>query len=239
MVHGRVAPTEGPRHPRRPGGGARRGRVMGGTVAVVLAGGLARRMGGGDKPLRLLGGRPLLDHVLARIAPQVAAVALNANGDPRRFAAHGLPVVPDPLPGHPGPLAGIRAGLDWAAAARPEAVDVLSVPGDCPFLPSDLRARLEAMRRKARVPVACAASGGWRHPPVALWPVALREALREALLAGESKVARWAAHVGCAEAEWPAVPVDPFFNANTPEDLAQAERLIGRAGPVRTGDTRT
>ncbi|MBL6076578.1 molybdenum cofactor guanylyltransferase MobA [Belnapia sp. T18] len=207
---------------------------MSSTVAVVLAGGLARRMGGGDKPLRLLGGRPLLDHVLARIRPQVAGLVLNANGDPARFAAYGLPVVADPLPDHPGPLAGVLAGLDWAATARPGAVDVLSVAGDCPFLPGDLLVRLEAARRAAGVPMACAASGGWTHPPVALWPIALRGELRAALLAGEKKIDRWTARFGCASAEWPAVPVDPFFNANAPEDLAEAERLLSSAsgGPI-------
>ncbi|MBL6455611.1 molybdenum cofactor guanylyltransferase MobA [Belnapia sp. T6] len=199
---------------------------MSSVWAVVLAGGLARRMGGGDKPLRLLGGRPLLDHVLARVAPQVAGVILNANGDPARFAPYGLPVVPDPLPDHPGPLAGILAGLDWAAAQRPEVADILSVPGDCPFLPPDLLARLEAARRAAGVPLACAASGGQTHPPVALWPVALRGALRTALLDGERKIDRWTARFGCAAADWPATPRDPFFNANAPADLALAESLL-------------
>jgi molybdopterin-guanine dinucleotide biosynthesis protein A len=199
---------------------------MSSVLAVVLAGGLARRMGGGDKPLRLLGGRPLLDHVLARVAPQVAGVILNANGDPARFAPYGLPVVPDPLPDHPGPLAGILAGLDWAAAHRPEVADILSVPGDCPFLPADLLARLEAARAAAGVPLACAASGGHTHPPVALWPVALRGALRSALQEGERKIDRWTARFGCAAAEWPTVPRDPFFNANAPADLALAESLL-------------
>ncbi len=209
---------------------------MDSTLAEVLAGGLARRMGGGDKPLRLLGGRPLLDHVLARVGPQVARVVINANGDPGRFAAYGLPVVADPLPDHPGPLAGVLAGLDWAAQAG--VTDVLSVPGDCPFLPGDLLARLDAARRAAGVPMACAASGGWTHPPVALWPVSLRGELRAALLAGEKKIDRWTARFGCAGAEWPAVPVDPFFNANAPEDLAEAERLLssGAGGPIGTGN---
>ncbi len=206
------------------------------VLAVVLAGGLARRMGGGDKPLRMLGGQPLLDHVLARIGPQVAGVILNANGDAGRFAGYGLPVVADPVPDHPGPLAGILAGLDWAAAMRPEIADVLSVPGDCPFLPADLLARLRSAREAAGVPMACAASGGWTHPPVALWPVALRGELRAALLAGERKIDRWTARFGCASAEWPAEPFDPFFNANAPDDLAEAERLLssGLAGPIGT-----
>jgi len=195
------------------------------TLGLVLAGGLARRMGGGDKPLRLLGGRPLLDHVLARIAPQVAAMVLNANGDPARFAGFGLPVVADPLPDHPGPLAGILAGLDWAAEHRPDLGWVASVPGDCPFIPADFVARLHAAREAAGVPMAAASSGGQSHPP-ALWPVALRGELRAALLGGERKIDRWTAHFGCAEAAWPATPFDPFFNANAPEDLAEAEEIL-------------
>jgi molybdopterin-guanine dinucleotide biosynthesis protein A len=210
----------------------------GGILAVVLAGGLARRMGGGDKPLRLLGGRPLLDHVLERIRPQAAAVILNANGDPARFSTYGLPVVPDPLPDYPGPLAGVLAALDWAAAKRPDLATLLSVPGDGPFLPADLVARLEQARQAAGVPMACAASGGWTHPPIALWPVALRGELRAALLAGEKKIDRWTARFGCAAAEWPVTPVDPFFNANAPEDLAAAEALLqaGIGGTIRSED---
>ena len=196
------------------------------TLGVVLAGGLARRMGGGDKPLRLLGGRPMLDHALSRLAPQVAAVILNANGDPARFAAHGLPVVADGLPDHPGPLAGILAALDWAAAQRPDLPWLVSVPGDSPFIPADLVARLHAARAAAGVPLACARSDGQTHPPVGLWPVALRDDLRAALTGGERKIDRWTARHGCAHADWPATPVDPFFNANAPDDLAEAEGLL-------------
>ncbi len=209
------------------------------VLAVVLAGGLARRMGGGDKPLRLLGGRPLLDHVLDRVAPQAAAVILNANGDPARFAGYGLPVVPDPLPDYPGPLAGVLAALDWAAENRADLPTVLSVPGDSPFLPQDLVARLETARSAAGVPLACAASGGWTHPPIGLWPVVLRGELRAALLAGERKIDRWTARFGCAAAEWGTDPVDPFFNANAPEELAEAESLLqaAGAGPIRNGNS--
>ncbi|MFN3447825.1 MAG: molybdenum cofactor guanylyltransferase MobA [Roseococcus sp.] len=191
------------------------------TQGVVLAGGLARRMGGGDKPLRLLGGRPMLDHVLARLAPQVAAVALNANGEAARFAAYGLPVWPDTLPGHPGPLAGILAAME--ASPLPW---VVTVPGDCPFLPADLVARLHAAREAAGTPLACAASGGFAHPPIALWPAALAEDLRAAIAAGERKIDRWTARHGVAQAEWPIAPHDPFFNANTPEELAEAEAIL-------------
>jgi len=196
------------------------------TLGVVLAGGLARRMGGGDKPLRNLGGRPLLDHVLARLRPQAAALLLNANGDPARFTAWGLPVVADGVPDYPGPLAGILAALDWTADRRPELSWVVSVPGDCPFIPADLVARLHAARGAAEVPLACARSGSWTHPPIGLWPVALREELRAALLAGERKIDRWTARHGCAEAAWPDQPLDPFFNSNTPEELALAESLL-------------
>jgi molybdopterin-guanine dinucleotide biosynthesis protein A len=196
------------------------------TLAVVLAGGLARRMGGGDKPLRLLAGRPLLDHVLERLRPQAAATILNANGDPSRFAVWGLTVVADGLPDHPGPLAGILAGLDWAAEARPDLAWVVSVPGDSPLIPPDLVARLHQAREEAGVPLACARSDGQTHPPIGLWPVALRGALRQALLEGERKIDRWTARHGIAHADWPVLPLDPFFNANAPEDLAQAEALL-------------
>jgi len=196
------------------------------TLGVILAGGLARRMGGGDKPLRLLGGQPMLAHVLARLRPQVAGVVINANGDPARFAAHGLPVVADGLPDHPGPLAGILAALDWAADHAPALRWVVSAPGDSPFIPTDLAARLHAAAAAEGVPFACAWSDGQAHPPVGLWPVALRGELRAALLAGERKIDRWTARHGCAACHWPAHPVDPFFNANAPEDLAEAERLL-------------
>lgn len=206
---------------------ASRGVTAPGPLAVILAGGLARRMGGGDKPLLRLGGRPLLAHVLNRVRPQVAAVVLSANGAAARFAAWpALPVVPDSLPDHPGPLAGVLAALDWAAAHRPDLPLLLSVPGDTPFLPPDLVARLEAARRESGMPLACAASGGRRHPTIALWPIGLREPLRQALLAGERKVGRVAAMLGCAAAEWPTLPRDPFFNANTPEELAGAEAAL-------------
>jgi len=200
------------------------------TLAVVLAGGLARRMGGGDKPLRDLGGRPLLAHVLERLAPQVSAVILNANGDSARFAAWGLPVVADGLPDHPGPLAGILAALDWAAAMQPDLPFVASAPGDSPFIPRDLVVRLHAAREDAGVPLACARSGGQTHPPIGLWPVALRHDLRAALLGGERKIDRWTARHGVAHADWPIAPYDPFFNANAPEDLAEAERLLPLTG---------
>jgi molybdopterin-guanine dinucleotide biosynthesis protein A len=195
-----------------------------GPVAVLLAGGLARRMGGGDKPLRLLHGRTLLDHAIARIRPQVSALVLNVNGDPARFAAWGLPVVPDPLPDFPGPLAGVLAGMRWAAANRPEVADVLSVPTDTPFLPPDLVSRLQAARLASLRPIACAISGGRTHPVIALWPVSLADALEQALLSGMRKIDAWTAQYGVAEAAFDDAPEDPFFNVNRPEDLVEAER---------------
>jgi len=198
-------------------------------AVVILAGGRATRMGGGDKPLKVLRGVPILSHVLARVARDGRALVLNANGDPDRFAPFGLPVVADAESDFPGPLAGILAGLDWAAA-RGMAGDVLSVPGDCPFIPHDLGARLEEARQAAGVPLACAGSGGWTHPVIGLWPVSLREELRTAMAAGERKIDRFTARFGCATAEWPVEPFDPFFNVNTPDELSEAERLAALVG---------
>jgi molybdopterin-guanine dinucleotide biosynthesis protein A len=183
-------------------------------------------MGGGDKPLTRVGGRTILQRAIERMAPQCARLLVNANGDPARFAATGLPVVADDVPDFAGPLAGILAGLDWTAAHAPGIAYVASVPGDCPFLPRDLVARLHEARAAARLPLACARSGEWRHPVVGLWPVELRADLRHALIAeGLRKIEIWTARHGVALADWPDRPVDPFFNVNTPEDAATADRL--------------
>jgi molybdenum cofactor guanylyltransferase len=196
------------------------------VLGLVLAGGLARRMGGGDKPLRSIAGMTILDRVLARLKPQCQTIILNANGDPARFASTGLPVVPDNVPGFAGPLAGILAGLDWAAEHAPGVEWIISVPGDCPFLPKDLVTRLAAVRSANGRPLACARSGEWRHPVVGLWPTSLRTDLRRALTEeGLRKIEVWTARHGVAVADWPNEPVDPFFNVNTPEDAAAAERL--------------
>lgn len=198
------------------------------TIGVVLAGGLARRMGGGDKPMRSIGGRTILDHVIERMKPQCEGLVLNANGDPARFARFALPVIQDTVEDHPGPLAGVLAGLDWAAANRPDAEWVVSVAGDCPFLPRDLVARLHAARMAEHAQLAVAASGGRTHPVIGLWSVGLREELRHALVGeGIRKIDRWTARYRLATMSWPVEPVDPFFNANTVEDLAEAERLAG------------
>jgi molybdenum cofactor guanylyltransferase len=195
-------------------------------LGLVLAGGLARRMGGGDKARIQIGGVTILERVLRRLKPQCAALILNANGDPARFTDTGLPVVPDSVPGFAGPLAGILAGLDWAAAQRPDLADVASVPGDCPFLPGNLVARLFAARAAAGTPLACARSGDWRHPVVGLWPVALREDLRHALVVEDlHKIEIWTGRHGLVTVDWPVAPIDPFFNVNTPEDAAAAEQM--------------
>ncbi|MBV8777709.1 MAG: molybdenum cofactor guanylyltransferase MobA [Alphaproteobacteria bacterium] len=200
----------------------------GGIVGILLAGGLARRMGGGDKALRLLGGRPLLDRVIDRLRPQVSALVLNANGDPARFAAYGLPVVADSTPGFAGPLAGVLAGLDWAAANRPDCPWVLSVATDAPFLPTDLLARMVAQMAAEGADLACAASAGQAHPVIGLWPARLRDALRRALAEeGIRKVDVWTARYRLATVTFPAEPFDPFFNANRPEDLERAAALLG------------
>jgi molybdenum cofactor guanylyltransferase len=198
-------------------------------LGLVLAGGLARRMGGGDKARIRVGGRTILERVLARLGPQCSAIIINANGDPARFADTGLPVVADDVPDFAGPLAGILAGLDWAAAHAPDISDVVSVPGDCPFLPADLVARLSAARRASGTPLACARSGDWRHPVAGLWPVTLRTDLRKALVEeGLHKIETWTARHGVAIAEWPDTPIDPFFNVNTPTDAAEAERIAAQ-----------
>ncbi len=193
---------------------------------VVLAGGLARRMGGGDKPLREIGGRTILAQVVARLEPQCECLVINANGDPRRFASFGLPVIGDGVKDHPGPLAGILAALDWVAANRPNARSILSAPGDCPFLPRDLVARLAQALIADSAELAVAASRGQTHHVIGLWSVGLREALREALVVeGVRTINRWTARYRSATVEWPTEPHDPFFNANTLDDLAEAERL--------------
>ncbi len=199
------------------------------TLGLVLAGGLARRMGGGDKALLQIGDATILDRVLGRLRLQCTGIVINANGDPKRFAATGLSVVADTVPDFAGPLAGILAGLDWAAAYAPDVAWVGSVPGDCPFLPSDLVGRLHAARAASGTPLACAKSGDWRHPVVALWPVALRADLRRALLVeGLRKIEVWTERHGVALAEWPDSPFDPFFNVNTPEDAARAEKIAAQ-----------
>jgi molybdenum cofactor guanylyltransferase len=196
------------------------------TVGAILAGGLARRMGGGDKPLRTIGAQTVLARIVDRLTPQVTRVILNANDDASRFDSFHLSVVADSLPDHPGPLAGVLAALD-CAATDPAVAWVVSVPGDAPFMPRDLVARLHAARNSLGTVFACAGSQGRTHPVIALWPVAIRDELRRAVAEqGIRKIDLFTQRGGCATAEWPATPVDPFFNVNTPEDLAEADRLV-------------
>ena len=201
------------------------------TPGVLLAGGLARRMGGGDKPMRTIRGRTILARVIARLAPQCDGLILNANGDPARFAAFGLPVIADTVENFPGPLAGILAALDWTAANRPGVGWVLSAAADCPFLPRDLVARLQQARLAEGAQLAVAASAGQTHPVIGLWSVSLREELRHALVVEDiRKIDRWTARHRLATVTWPAEPIDPFFNANTMDDIAEADRLAALDG---------
>jgi molybdenum cofactor guanylyltransferase len=195
------------------------------TLGLILAGGLATRMGGGDKGLKVVGRRTILDRVITRIGPQVTRLAINANGAPERLAALGLPVIADDIPDYAGPLAGILAGMDHAAEAG-NITHVLSVAADCPFLPVDLGARLKTVLDTAKARIAVAHSGGWAQPTIALWDVTLRHDLRRALVEeGLRKIDRFTARYTCASVEWPVEPYDPFFNANAPDDLAEAERI--------------
>jgi molybdenum cofactor guanylyltransferase len=198
---------------------------------VLLAGGLARRMGGGDKPMRKIAGRTILDRVITRLAPQCDGLILNANGDPARFAAFGLPVIADSVADFPGPLAGILAALDWFAANRPDAQFIFSAAADCPFLPRDLVSRLNGALVAENAELAVASSDGQSHPVIGLWSVALREQLRHALVVEDvRRIDRWTARYRLATVTWPTRPLDPFFNANTMDDIAEAERLAALDG---------
>ncbi|MCY4407107.1 MAG: molybdenum cofactor guanylyltransferase MobA [Rhodospirillaceae bacterium] len=201
------------------------------VAGVLLAGGLARRMGGGDKCLRPLAGETLLARVIARVAPQVGPLILNANGDPARFASFGLPVVADVVEGYAGPLAGILTALDWAAENAPHHPLVASFATDAPFLPRDMVEVMVEARDLAGADLACAVSGGRTHPVFGLWPVEFRADLRHALVEqGERKIDRWTASHRLVEVVFPCDPVDHFFNANRADDLAKAERLIAAHG---------
>lgn len=196
------------------------------TACVILAGGQSRRMGGGDKTLLELAGRPILATILDRLRPQVGPLAINANGDPERFEAFGLPVLPDLIDGYVGPLAGIVTALDWAKRNHPDVTHVLTAPADAPFLPDDLAERL-GMAIDGGADIACAASGGWTHPPIAIWPVRLLDALRHAVTVEEMrKIDAWTARYRTEQVEWSTTPFDPFFNVNRPEDLDEARRLL-------------
>jgi molybdopterin-guanine dinucleotide biosynthesis protein A len=206
-------------------------------TGLLLAGGQSRRMsdafaaGRGDKGLLDLSGKPMLGHVIERLAPQAGRLVINANGDPARFASFDLPVVPDTIEGFAGPLAGILAGLRWSLANAPEATHVVSVSTDAPFLPADLVTRLQQGLATASGSIALAQSGGELHPVIGLWPVALADDLEQALHSGTRKVLAWTDRHGTVPVEFPFTQlkgrsVDPFFNANTPDELAEARHLL-------------
>src|SRR3989337_2801111 len=200
------------------------------VVGVLLAGGRSSRMGGGDKCLRLLGGKPILAHIIERLTPQVSDIVINANGDASRFARFGLPVVPDSVAGFAGPLAGIHAGLEWVKANRPGVRYVVSVATDTPFLPLDLVQRFLAEQAQ-RPSLVVARSAEGTHPVVGLWPVALAGDIERSLQQGMRKVGGFTEQHGAVEVSFLAVDIggrsiDPFFNINRPEDLAEAEALV-------------
>lgn len=200
------------------------------VAGVILAGGLARRMGGGDKGMIRLSGKPLLDHVIERLKPQTQALIINANGEPSRFSEYGLPVVKDSIEGAAGPLAGVLAGLDWAA--KHGFSHIVSAATDTPFFPRDLVAKFVAVKKQQGADLAVAASRGRQHPVFGLWPCGLREDLRHAVAEeGVRKVDRWTARHRLAVADFGARDYDPFFNANRPEDLSEAETILSRYSP--------
>ena len=201
------------------------------VTGVLLAGGQARRMGGGDKGLRALGGRPIMDYVVERARPQVAALLINANGDPERFSGYGLPVVADVISdgagGFAGPLAGVLTAMEWATANQPQCPWVATFACDAPFAPLDLVARFVAAVEGEDADMACASSQGRAHPVFGLWPVAKAAELRRAMSEEEMrKIDRWTARYNLIEVDFTAGPFDPFFNINAPENLAEAERLL-------------
>ena len=198
-----------------------------GIVGVLLAGGRSSRMGGGDKCLRPLGGRPILARLLERVRDQVGDLVINANGDPSRFGAYGLPVVADVVEGYAGPLAGVLTGLEWARANRPAAVWVATFATDAPFVPRDLVARLAEAVADDRADMACAASGERIHPVFGLWPVRLADDLSKALREEQIRVVnRWTDRYRLARVGFATEPIDPFFNINEPENLAEAEHVL-------------
>lgn len=206
-------------------------------TGLLLSGGRSLRMSGafaagrGDKGLLEVGGKPMLGHVIERLGPQVGQMVINANGDPARFASFGLPVVADRIEGYAGPLAGILAGLQWSRLQAPRATHIVSVAADAPFLPGDLVERLLAALSATTGSIALARSGGAVHPVIGLWPVALADDLEAALRSGTRRVREWSERHGAVPVDFPFIAlkgraVDPFFNANTPQELAEARKLL-------------
>lgn len=206
------------------------------VTGVILAGGQSRRMGGGDKGLLDLAGKPMLAHVIQRMAPQVGRMIINANGDPARFAAFGLPVVPDTVAGYAGPLAGVLAGMRWSRTNVPTACWIATAAGDAPLLPVDLVARCVETVEGRPDAIALARSAGELHPVIGLWPVALADDLEAELAAGVRKVLDWTDRHGTVPVEFPfvrlsGVEIDPFFNANTPQELDRLRGILAGAAP--------
>ena len=204
------------------------------VTGVILAGGQSRRMGGGDKGLLELAGKPMLAHVIERLAPQVGRMVINANGDPGRFSAFGLPVVVDTVEGFVGPLAGVLAGMRWAACNTPGVPCIVTAAGDAPLLPRDLVGRLDAAAQSRPGAVALAQSSGELHPVIGLWPVALAQDLEQQLGKGVRKVIDWTDRHGTLPVAFPmarigGIEIDPFFNANTPQELDQLRAALAKA----------
>jgi molybdenum cofactor guanylyltransferase len=205
------------------------------VTGVILAGGQSRRMGGGDKGLLQLAGKPMLTHVIERLAPQVGRMVINANGDPARFAGFALPVAADTIAGFVGPLAGVLAGMRWSAANAPAARWIVTAAGDAPMLPADLVTRLTAAVANREGAIALAQSAGELHPVIGLWPVALAVDLEDQLGSGVRKVLDWTDRHGTVAVEFPMLgvgggEVDPFFNANTPQELDELRALLAKSG---------
>ena len=196
------------------------------TIGVILAGGLARRMGGGDKCLQTLLGRPILEWVIERAAPQTTNIIINANGDASRFKKFALPVVPDPVEGFQGPLAGILAAMDWGRCNHPEIKWIASFPADAPFVPPDIVKRYLAAAAAEEVKLAIAYSGGRAQPVCGLWSTSLADDLRGALIEEKiRKIDLWTARHHLAEVAFEVEPYDPFFNINRTDDLMRAEDI--------------
>jgi molybdopterin-guanine dinucleotide biosynthesis protein A len=211
-----------------------RERAKAPVTGVVLAGGRSRRMGGGDKGLLELAGKPMLRHVIDRLAPQVSTTIINANGDPQRFAAFSLPVVADTVGGFAGPLAGLLAGMRWSAGNLPAARWIVTVPGDAPLLPSDLVERMMEAVAERKNAIALAQSGGELHPVIGLWPIGLMQDLEEQLKTGVRKVQQWADRHVAVSVPFPCarvcgLSIDPFFNANTPQELGELRAMLRKA----------
>jgi molybdenum cofactor guanylyltransferase len=201
------------------------------VTGVVLAGGRSRRMGGGDKGLLELAGKPMLRHVIDRLAPQVKTTIINANGDPQRFAAFALPVVADTVEGFVGPLAGVLAGMRWSTRNMPAARWIVTAPGDAPLLPRDLVERMIEAAAEREDTIAVAQSGGEMHPVIGLWPIALMQDLEEQLKAGVRKVQQWADRHGAVAVPFPCarfcgLSIDPYYNANTPQELGELRAML-------------